>query len=239
MSIKSQLDSLRKRQGELEKLIQDFSIELANEESQQKSISHDVEQTSQRKSELAVKLYQEQSQKLEVQTQKVIELRSAIEHYQEEYSTNKEKIKSYLEDTSFYINEQVSFLVPSFLDYVTKHKSEIGRNMTSKFFITECKDSYHRRGAGFGGFVKIPNGNFAIKFKEDVILQTKDYYFERAIYNKDYNNVWEQETITIADWYAPYAENFKKAFMDTLAEKFKSKSFVLTFTGDSFTLDLL
>ncbi len=239
MSIKAQLASLRKRQGELEKLIQDFSSELANEESQQKSINHDVEQLSQRKSELAVKLCQEQKQKLEAQTQKVNELRATIEHYQEEYSSNKETIKSYLEDTSFYINEQVLFLVQAFLDYVIEHESEVGRNMTGKFSIAECKDSYHRRGAGFGGFVQIPNGNFVIKFDEDAILQSKDYYFERAIAIKGYDDVWEQEKITIADWYAPYAKNFKKAFMDTLAEKFKSKNFALTFTGDSFTLDLI
>lgn len=239
MSIKSQLASLRKRQEELEKLIQDYSAELAKEESQQKSMSHEVEQLSQRKSELAVKLCQEQRQKLQVQTQKVNELRATIEHHKEEYSSNEEKIKSYLEDTSFYINEQVSFLVQAFLDYVIEHESEIGRNMTNKFSIEESKDSYQRRGAGFSGFMKIPNGNFVIKFNEDVILQSKDYYFERVIAIKDYDDFWEQETISISDWYAPYAKNFKKVFMDTLAEKFKSKNFTLTFTGDSFTLDLL
>ncbi|MGN1298922.1 MAG: hypothetical protein ACI4UE_02940 [Candidatus Scatovivens sp.] len=239
MSIKAQLASLRKRQEELKKLIKNFSYELANEKSQQKSITHDVEQLSQRKSELAVKLCQEQRQKLEARTQKVNELRATIEHYEEEYFSNLKTIKSYLEDTSFYINEQVSFLVQAFLDYVIKYESEVGKNMTSKFSIAECKDTYHCRGAGFGGFVQIPNGNFVIKFNEDVILQSKDYYFERAIAIKGYDDVLKQETITIADWYAPYAKNFKKAFMDTLAEKFKSKNFALTFTGDSFTLDLI
>lgn len=239
MSIKALLASLRKRQGELEKLIQDFSSELANEESQQKCITHDVEQLSQRKFELAVKLCQEQIQKLEAQNQKVNELRATIEHCQKEYSLNKEAIKSYLEDTSFYINEQVSFLVQAFLDYVIEHKSEIGRNITSKFSIAECTDSYHRWGAGFSGFEQIPNGNFVIKFDEDAILQSKDYYFERAIAIISYDDVCEQETITIADWYETYAKNFKKVFMDTLAEKFESKNFALTFTGDSFTLGLI
>ena len=42
MSIKEQLASLRKRQGELEKLIQDFSSELTIEKAQQESITHDV-----------------------------------------------------------------------------------------------------------------------------------------------------------------------------------------------------
>ena len=67
---------------------------------------------------------------------------------------NEEKIKSYLEDTSFYINEQVAFLVQVFLDYVIEHESEVRRNKTSKFSITECKYSYHCRGTGFGAFVK-------------------------------------------------------------------------------------
>lgn len=100
-------------------------------------------------------------------------------------------------------------------------------------------DSYHRKGAGFSGFEQIPNGNFVIKFDKDAVLQSKDYYFERAIVIIGYDDVWEQETITIADWYETYAKNFKKVFMDTLAEKFESKNFALTFTGDSFTLDLI
>lgn len=246
MSIKLELDHLRKRQSELKKSLSDFRYKLAMEESQQKSTTRAIEQLSQRKSELAVKLWQEQRQKLEIQTQKINELRENIERCRSEYSSNAETIESYLNDTSFYTNEQVSFLVQALLNYIIEHESEIGINISNKFSIAEFKYSYHCNGSPSGSFVKVPTGDFVIRFNEAAILQTKDYYFERDIVIKRYNAVSGLETITIADWYFPYAENFKKVFMNTFAKKYDAfakkyqyKNFTLTCTGDSFTLDLI
>ena len=232
MSIKSQLSELRERQAALDNLLKTSLNELANEELCQKLLSFDVDQLSKRNSELAIKLYHYQIQKLEHQNQKVSELKSIIEAYQKESSSNIEKITSYLEDTSFYINEQVSFLVQGFLDYVKNHETEIGTNITSQFLIEEAKDSYQSK-------LLIPNGNFVIKLDKTIILKTKDYYFTKNIYNIKLDPFFEQETITITDWYVEYANIFKKTFKKTLKEEFKSNNFKLTFKNDSFTIELL
>lgn len=231
MSIKMQLASLRERQKELDGIIHTLSGELAEEESKQEAISHKVEQLSQRKSELAVKLFEEQKGELQRQTQKVNGLRTNFAHYQEEYSLNSAKIKAYLEDTSFYISEQVAILVQAFLVYVSEHEAEIGRNVISKFSIEDSKRLL--------GWELVPDGYFVIKFNEDVIFKSKDYYFERSICTEIYNESWEDRRMITSDWYVQYAEDFKKVFRDTLSEKFESENFALAFEGNFFTLELL
>ena len=231
MSIKMELASLREKQRTLDGIIHTISAELAEEESKQEAISHKVEQLLRRKSELAVRLCEEQKGELQRQTQKVNEIRADLAHHQEEYSLNNAKIKAYLEDTSFYISEQVKFLVQAFLRYFSEHEDEIGRNVTSKFFLEESKVLM--------GWKLVPDGHFVIKFNEDVIFKSKDYYFERTIWTETYNESWEDRQIVILDWYVQYAEDFKKIFLATLSENFETENFALVFNENGFTLELL
>lgn len=231
MSIKNELSFLRERQQTLGKIIRAISSELATEEAKQEALSNKVAQLSQRRSELAVRLCEEQKRELQRQTQEVNAIREQLTHYQEEDSVNSAKIKAYLEDTSFYINEQVEFLVPAFLEYVREHEDELGRNVTSKFFIEESKYYFCH--------TMVPDGCFVIKFNEDVIFKCKDYYFERNTCREAYDEGWVDRRMVMTDWYAQYAENFQKVFMATLSEKFKFESFALAFEGNSFTLELL
>lgn len=238
MSIKSELANLRRNQEKLAGLIEDFSTKIDRKKSQQKSTSNAVEQFAKKKSELAVKLYQEYIKKLEVQDQEISELCSTLEQYRKEYSSNEEKIKSYLEDTSLYINEQIPILIQKFIKYVEDHEFELGTNITSRFVFDVIKDNHSTREAN----IFIPNGNFCIKKitePDDVIVaETNDYYFERNICTID-DRAFGSARIYPENWYTKYAEDFKKAFLDSLAKEFMSKNFKLTVNGDSFTLDLI
>ena len=231
MSIKMELAALRERQRELDGIIQKISVKLAEEEAKHEAINHKVEQLLQRKSELAIRLYEEQKRELQDQTQKVNEIRANFACHQDEYSLNSAKIKAYLEDTSFYIGEQVAFLVQAFLGYVSEHEAEIGRNVISKFSIEEFKI--------LTGWELVPDGHFVIKFNEDVIFKSKDYYFERIICTETYDAGWEDRRMVMSDWYVQYAEDFKKFFRKTLSEKFESENFALAFDENFFILELL
>lgn len=231
MSIKNELTILRERQRTIDGIIHAISVELAEEEAKHEALSRRVEQLSQRKSELAIKLCEEQKSELQQQAQRVNEVKAKMTRHQEEDSTNRAKIKAYLEDTSFYISEQVDLLVQAFLGYVSEHEAEFGRNVTSKFSIEESKRVL--------GYAMVPDGYFVIKYNEDIIFKSKDYYFERIICNEVYNVGWEDRRMVMSDWYVQYAEDFKKVFMATLSEKFESENFTLVFDGNLFMLELI
>lgn len=216
MSTKSQLAFLRERQAELKKLIEVNSAQLATEEAQQTSISNAVEQYDKRKSKLSIELYQTYSKKLESQNQKVDEIRTTVDAYQKEYSSNTEKISEYLNNTSFYINEQISYLVEEFLKYVVEHELELGVCITTNFAIVACtkKCGESRDTSG----VDIPTGNFFVKKitrdkESDVITQTKDYYFEESTANTYYDGYWECVRAKMEDWYKQYEEAFLKLLL--------------------------
>lgn len=171
----------------------------------------------------------------------VDEIIATIGKLREECASNEKTIGNYLEDTSFYIEEQVQYLVEAFINYVKEHETELGYNIKTEFQIYPLKKTIQLE---CGSTINVANGNMRItKLKQDKlpenILVTRDYYFEKeaeVVVKDTYNNVF---CVQEQKWYSEYQRSFVGALDDALVKQFKSKNFKLTVNGWFFTLELI
>ena len=233
MSIKEELEKLRKEQEKLEN-------EIEKENDKKESEMRSLQQTEQRliqfegkKSEIAKKIYEELYQKNKEYQNNIKKIDEKMEKCQNECLTIKSRIDELCYDTSLYIEEQVNYLILEFMSYVEKNKIRLGKNIMNEFRIGPCtycvgKVPYH---------YMEPDGHFEIELNSEVVVITKDYYFNNEIIagHTDWNCI-------VSDWYQKYENDFIKFFFKKLKKDFCSENFKIVTVDDilgKFTIELI
>lgn len=233
MSIKEELEKLRKEQKQLENEIEKENDKKESEMRSLQQIEQRLIQSEGRKSEVAKKIYKELYQESKESKYNIKRIEEKIEKCKKEYLPIKSRIDELCYDTSLYIKEQVNYLILEFMSYVEKNEIRLGKNIINEFRIWPCeywvgRVPYH---------YMEPDGRFLIKQNNERVAITKDYYFNNRIIvgHTDWNCV-------LSDWYKKYENDFIKSFFESLRKDFYSENFEVVDVDErlrKFTIELI
>lgn len=220
MSIKEELEKLRKQQQQLENEMKKENKKKDNEIKSQQKIEKELIKFRNKKSELAKRIYEEFSQNNEEVNEKIKQIEEKIENCKGECLQIQNRIDEFCSDTSLYIKEQVDYLISELMIYVEKNERSLGENIITKFRICPYEISVGRVPYNYWK----PTGDFIIKQdneeKEEGVAITKDYYFDnRIVIGQD---DWKY---ILSDWYQKYEKDFIKLFLENLKKDFHSENF--------------
>ena len=233
MSIKEELEKLRKEQEQLERKIEKENDKKESEMRSLQQIEQRLIQFEGKKSKIAKKIYEELYQESKESKDNIKKIEEKIEKGKNKCLTIKSKIEELCNDTSLYINEQVNYLIFEFMSYVKKNEVRLGKNIINEFRIGACKYCvgkvpYH---------YMEPDGHFEIEQDDERVAITKDYYFNNRIIIG--HNDWD---CILSDWYKKYENDFIKAFFESLKKEFYSENFKVVDVDDrlgKFTIELI
>lgn len=233
MSIKEELEKLRKEQEQLERKIEKENDKKESEMRSLQQIEQRLIQFEGKKSKIAKKIYEELYQESKESKDNIKKIEEKIEKGKNKCLTIKSKIEELCNDTSLYINEQVNYLIFEFMSYVKKNEVRLGKNIINEFRIGACKYCvgkvpYH---------YMEPDGHFEIEQDDERVAITKDYYFNNRIIIG--HNDWE---CILSDWYKKYENDFIKSFFESLKNDFYSENFKVADVDDrlgKFTIELI
>ena len=233
MSVKEELEKLRKEQEQLERKIEKENDKKESEMRSLQQIEQRLIQFEGKKSKIAKKIYEELYQESKESKDNIKKIEEKIEKCKNKCLTIKSKIEELCNDTSLYINEQVNYLIFEFMSYVKKNEVRLGKNIINEFRIGACKYCvgkvpYH---------YMEPDGYFEIEQDDERVAITKDYYFNNRIIvgHNDWNCI-------LSDWYKKYENDFIKAFFESLKKEFYSENFKVVNVDDrlgKFTIELI
>lgn len=237
MSIKKELEKLRKKQEKLEKEIEQDNDKKQSEMKSLQQTEQSLIQFKDKKSEVAKKIYEELYQKSKESKDNIKRIEENIDKCKNECISIKSRINELCDDTSSYIKEQVNYLISKFTSYVVKNEIMLGKNIRTEFIIGPCKYSVGRVPYNY----MLPDGRFEIEKKtEECYLRvavTKEYYFDNKII-VGYTD-WK---CILSDWYQEYENNFIKSFFEKLKNDFYSENFKVVDIDDmlgKFTIELI
>lgn len=233
MSIKEELEKLRKEQEQLERKIEKENDKKESEMRSLQQIEQRLIQFEGKKSKIAKKIYEELYQESKESKDNIKKIEEKIEKGKNKCLTIKSKIEELCNDTSLYINEQVNYLIFEFMSYVKKNEVRLGKNIINEFRIGACKYCvgkvpYH---------YMEPDGHFEIEQDDERVAITKDYYFNNRIIIG--HNDWD---CILSDWYKKYENDFIKSFFESLKNDFYSENFKVVDVDDrlgKFTIELI
>ncbi len=233
MSIKEELEKLRKEQKQLENEIEKENDKKESEMRSLQQIEQRLIQSEGRKSEVAKKIYKELYQESKESKYNIKRIEEKIEKCKKEYLPIKSRIDELCYDTSLYIKEQVNYLILEFMSYVEKNEIRLGKNIINEFRIWPCKYCVGRVPYHY----MEPDGRFLIKQNNERVAITKDYYFNNRIIvgHTDWNCV-------LSDWYKKYENDFIKSFFESLRKDFYSENFEVVDVDErlrKFTIELI
>lgn len=233
MSIKKELEKLRKEQEQLEN-------EIKKENDKKECEMRNLQQIEQRlikfegkKSELTKKIYEELYQKSRESKDNIKRIEKKIEKCKNECLSIKIRIDKLCYDTSLYIKEQVDYLILEFMSYIKKNEMMLGKNIINEFRIEACKYCVGRVPYHY----MEPDGHFEIEKDNEIITVTKEYYFNNKIVvgHTDWDCI-------LSDWYKKYEKNFMESFFESLKNDFYSKDFKIVDVNErlrKFTIELI
>ena len=233
MSIKEELEKLRKEQKQLENEIEKENDKKESEMRSLQQIEQRLIQSEGRKSEVAKKIYKELYQESKESKYNIKRIEEKIEKCKKEYLPIKRRIDELCYDTSLYIKEQVNYLILEFMSYVEKNEIRLGKNIINEFRIWPCEYCVGRVPYQY----MEPDGRFLIKQDNERVAITKDYYFNNIIIvgHTDWNCV-------LSDWYKKYENDFIKSFFESLRKDFYSENFEVVDVDErlrKFTIELI
>ena len=233
MSIKEELEKLRKEQKQLENEIEKENDKKESEMRSLQQIEQRLIQFEGRKSEVAKKIYKELYQESKESKYNIKRIEEKIEKCKKEYLPIKSRIDELCYDTSLYIKEQVNYLILEFMSYVEKNEIRLGKNIINEFRIWPCEYCVGR----VPDHYMEPDGRFLIKQNNERVAITKDYYFNNRIIvgHTDWNCV-------LSDWYKKYENDFIKSFFESLRKDFYSENFEVVDVDErlrKFTIELI
>lgn len=233
MSIKEELEKLRKEQKQLENEIEKENDKKESEMRRLQQIEQRLIQFEGRKSEVAKKIYKELYQESKESKYNIKRIEEKIEKCKKEYLPIKSRIDELCYDTSLYIKEQVNYLILEFMSYVEKNEIRLGKNIINEFRIWPCEYCVGR----VPDHYMEPDGRFLIKQNNERVAITKDYYFNNRIIvgHTDWNCV-------LSDWYKKYENDFIKSFFESLRKDFYSENFEVVDVDErlrKFTIELI
>lgn len=233
MSIKEELEKLRKEQKQLENEIEKENDKKESEMRSLQQIEQRLIQFEGRKSEVAKKIYKELYQESKESKYNIKRIEEKIEKFKKEYLPIKSRIDELCYDTSLYIKEQVNYLILEFMSYVEKNEIRLGKNIINEFRIWPCEYCVGRVPYHY----MEPDGRFLIKQNNERVAITKDYYFNNRIIvgHTDWNCV-------LSDWYKKYENDFIKSFFESLRKDFYSENFEVVDVDErlrKFTIELI
>ena len=206
MSIKEEVENLREKQRQLEAEIKKEELKRNSEIRSKEKIEEKLNELKDKKSKLAKKIYEEYKWKIK-------KIEKKIEKFRNEYLPIKSKIDKLNSDKSFYINEQVSYLISELMSYVEKNEMKLGKNISTHFSITPCRAVDYKN-------CYVLNGYFEIKQNKEIVVKTKDYYFE--------NKTWWM----LDDKGKKYITDFIKSFVESLKKDFYSENFKIVVVNE-------
>lgn len=234
MSIKEELEKLRKEQEKLEQKIEKENDKKESEMSSLQQAEQRLIQFEGKKSEIAKKIYEELYQEIKECKDYIKSIEDKIEEYQNECLPIKSRIDELSYDTSFYIKEQVNYLILEFMSYVERNEMQLGKNILTEFRIKPCiyysgKVPYHCRK---------PDGCFELEQDDEkfVFARTKNYYFNNRIVVR-----YTDGDCILSDWYQKYENNFITSFLESLKSNFHSENFKVVDVDNRgiFTIELI
>ena len=233
MSIKEELEKLRKEKEQLENEIEKENDKKESEMRSLQQIEQRLIQFEGRKSEVAKKIYKELYQESKKSKYNIKRIDEKIEKCKKEYLSIKSRIDELRYDTSLYIKEQVNYLILEFMSYVEKNEIRLGKNIINEFRIWPCEYCVGRVPYQY----MEPDGRFLIKQDNERVAITKDYYFNNRIIvgHTDWNCV-------LSDWYKKYENDFIKSFFESLRKDFYSENFEVVDVDErlrKFTIELI
>ena len=213
MSIKEEVENLREKQRQLEAEIKKEELKRNSEIRSKEKIEEKLNELKDKKSKLAKKIYEEYSRDNEEYKWKIKKIEKKIEKFRNEYLPIKSRIDKLNSDKSFYINEQVSYLISELMSYVEKNEMKLGKNISTHFSITPCRAVDYKN-------CYVLNGYFEIKQDKEIVVKTKDYYFE--------NKTWWM----LDDKGKKYITDFIKSFVESLKKDFYSENFKIVVVNE-------
>lgn len=226
MSIKNELITLKRTREDLEKQLSDISKILDNLIKQRNGLVQETETLSTRTSNLAKTLLKKVQEELKSINQQIIQEERRKANVEKEIEETNKNISQREKDTTLYIAEQSSIMIPKFLEYIEKNLEEIGREIRKTYSIREVTNSEGRTTRDIGIYDE----------KKNVFIVTsEDFYFTKYIDGK------------LTDVYTEWYEDYRKSFISHLLETLKNNYhyykydafFKLTIEDSCFTLELV
>lgn len=240
MTVKTELERLKKKKEELEKDKRMLEKALDELISQKTALQRKEEELSQRKSPLAHTLQAQNQKKLDEVLEKIVVKSLENARVEKELQDIQEGIDARENDTTLYIQEQVHLMVPQFLEWVAKNKEAIGYDIKRSFRV----GGVTRQEVSRYGEYYYPIGNMGIfadeqKTNEVPIICSNDFYFRRSCYNTE-QVAYDSVIVKLTDWYTTYARDFTKALLEELEASYDlGEELKLTIESPKFTLELV
>lgn len=242
MTVKTELERLRRQKEELEKGKRQIQRRLDEELCpQEKALQKKEEELSKRTSPLAQKIQVEVKQKFAEVKQRIDAESEALGKVMAQLQDIQAQIDVRENDTALYIQEQVNRMVENFLWWIDNNKEAIGYDITRSFIVAGVTSRINGR----EGSDDYPTGEVGVFEKGEkshgralAIVLSQDFYFNQNCYEAEcsgYGSIPKQ-----TQWYTQYLKDFTAAFLQKLEESYNlGEELELTIKSPEFTLELV